>query len=457
MTQVEIPHSNEAEMITLGCMLTSTDCVMLALDIIGPEDFYHPHHGIIFSAIRELHGRQSEVDVSIVSQFMKDSDQLKSIGGVSYLASLCQFAGTSANFLEYIKIIDDKSTLRKIIRFCIDTHREAMTGNHDVTEFLDEAQKKLCAIGSGSTTKARCISEILTEFEEGKSFLQVLQERQERFTERQALGGISGIPTGFFGVDHLIDGLGKSNLIVVAARPGMGKTAFVLNIAEHVCFELNIPVGIFSLEMDADQLMGRLISSHSGVNSVDITKGSISGADYQNIVVTVKSLEEKNLYIDDHPQLTIAQIRSRARTMKETQGVQLIIIDYLQLISSTSRGKMAENRQMEVAEISKMMKGLARELRIPLICVAQLSRKVEERQDHKPVMSDLRESGAIEQDSDQIMFLTRKDYYDKNLCPGTATLIVAKNRHGATGEVPLNFEPKNVKFSSASTKGMDED
>jgi len=297
------------------------------------------------------------------------------------------------------------------------------------------------------------------ESESQLPYLKELQERQEKFRElgEDALA-FTGIPTHFLDLDKLIDGFAPSNLIIIAGRPAMGKTAFVLNVAENVCFKSKLPVGIFSLEMSAEQLLHRMICSQANVQSDKIRTGSLTGVEYQGIVQTVKMMQEHTMIIDDQPGINISDLRARARRMKEVYDIQLLAIDYLQLLSGSSGSYGSENRQSEIAEISRMLKNLARELNIPIVCPSQLSRKVEERTGHRPMMSDLRESGSIEQDADVIIFLLRRDYYDPYDKPGLAEIIVGKNRHGKIGSVELSFRKDYAQFANyiPETSGEDD-
>jgi len=320
----------------------------------------------------------------------------------------------------------------------------------DVHSSLDDAQAALFAISQDRNSKAGThVKDILSgvSSESGIPYLKELQQRQEDFIEKgpDALK-FTGIPTGFIDLDKMINGLAPSNLIILAGRPGMGKTAFALNIAEYVSINYKIPVGIFSLEMSAEQLVHRMICTQSEVESSKIQTGSLSGKEYQDIVGIAKKMSMSPIIIDDQPGLKITDLRARARRMKEVHDIQFLVVDYLQLLSGSSNNYGAENRQVEVSEISRLLKNLARELKVPILCGSQLSRKVEERQGHRPMMSDLRESGSIEQDADIVMFLLRRDYYDPYDKPGLADIIVGKNRHGGVGDVQLAYRKEFAQF-----------
>jgi replicative DNA helicase len=330
--------------------------------------------------------------------------------------------------------------------------KKALEEPADVNSALDEAQQIFFQISQSANPIAGVlISEIFSgvKSESTLPYLKELQERQERFLQRGPEDtGISGIPSHLVDLDKMINGLNNSNLMILAARPAMGKTALALNIAENVCFKNHIPVGIFSLEMSAEQLVHRIICSQAEVESDKIKTGALNGVEYQRIVSCVSDMQKHVMIIDDQPGLKVTDLRARARRMKETYGIGLLIIDYLQLISGSGNSRTTENRQSEISEISRMLKNLARELNIPIICLSQLSRKVEDRQGHRPMMSDLRESGSIEQDSDIVMFLLRREYYDPMDKPGMAELIIAKNRHGGVGSVNLTYRKEYTQFAN---------
>ncbi len=330
--------------------------------------------------------------------------------------------------------------------------KDALEEPQNVLESLDNAQQLFFKISQAANPNSGVLlSEILSGVKASSqtSFIKELEAKQEKF---QLLGpdagGITGLPSHFADFDKMLNGLNNSNLMILAARPAMGKTAFALNIAENVCFKNNVPVGIFSLEMSAEQLVHRIICSQSQVESTKIKNGSLDNREFQRIVQCVGEMQKYTMIIDDQPGLKITDLRARARRMKESYNIGFLMVDYLQLISGASTSRSAENRQNEISEISRMLKNLARELNIPVLCLSQLSRKVEERPGHRPVMSDLRESGSIEQDSDVVMFLLRREYYDPQDKPGLAELIIAKNRHGAIGTVNLTYRKEIVRFEN---------
>ncbi len=448
------PNSKESEMMVLGCMLTSINALNIAADMLDDSDFYYTEHKIIFQTLKSAYKNDKPADVHLICEELKRQGKLPAVGGAAYITTLAQYAGTSAHIEEYAALIHDKSILRRMINAAQVIEKKALHEPEDVTAALDEAQALLFQIGQSTRAHAGAlIKDILSgvKSETGEHFLKELEKRQERFQEKGPEDtGVTGIPTHFLDLDKMINGFNNSNLMILAARPAMGKTALALNFAENVCFKNSIPTGIFSLEMSAEQLVHRIICSQSGVESDKIKMGSLDGSEYQRIVETVNQVQDHLLVIDDQPGITINDLRARARRMKETYNIGFLVVDYLQLLSGSSSSRGSDNRQLEISEISRNMKNLARELNVPILCLSQLSRKVEERQGHRPMMSDLRESGSLEQDSDLIMFLLRREYYDPMDKPGLAELIVAKNRHGGIGTVNLAFRKEIGQFANFS-------
>ncbi|OJU82307.1 MAG: replicative DNA helicase [Chlamydia sp. 32-24] len=446
------PNSKESEMMVLGCMLTSINALNIAADALDDSDFYYTEHKIIFDILKTSYKSDKPADVHLVGEELKRQDKLKAIGGVAYLATLAQYAGTSAYIEEYAQIVRNKSILRRMIGASHIIEKKALEEPNDVLGTLDDAQQLFFQISQNANpSSGKLISQIFSGVKSEKQipFLKELQERQERYIEKGPEdSGITGISSHFTDMDKMLNGLNNSNLMILAARPAMGKTAFAINIAENVCFKQKIPVGIFSLEMSAEQLVHRIVCSQAEVQSDKIKTGSLNGDEFQRVVEAVNRMQNYVMIIDDQPGLKITDLRARARRMKETYGIGFLVVDYLQLISGAGSSKAQENRQNEISEISRMLKNLARELNIPILCLSQLSRKVEERQGHRPMMSDLRESGSIEQDSDIVMFLLRREYYDPNDKPGMAELIVAKNRHGSVGSVHLTFRKEIAQFAN---------
>lgn len=439
-----LPCSKESEMMVLGCMLTNVTYLNIASDYLQENDFNFIENSTIFSALKRCHFNEKEPGIHVISEDLKNRDQLSSIG-VNYLVELVQYAGTSADIEAYCQEVKDHSTLRKMITVFQASINEAVDVPSNVDQFLDETSKKLFDISQSSNfNKGITIAEILRgeKSESGKSYKESFQERIKDYEDNGIKQVSSGIKTHFYDLDRMLDGLNDSNLMILAARPAMGKTALAMNIAENVCFKNKIPVGIFSLEMTVNQLVDRMVSSLSEVSSDKIKFGNCSPLEVDRVNAAIDLMQENVLVIDDQSNLRVSDLRARARRMKEVHDIKLLVIDYLQLI--TAPGK--ENRQNEVSEISRLLKGLARELNIPILCLSQLSRKTEDRASQKPLLSDLRDSGSIEQDADIVLLLWRKSYYDPMDLSGTTELNIAKNRHGGTGTVKLLFKKDFAKF-----------
>jgi replicative DNA helicase len=449
------PNSKESEMMVLGCMLTSVNALNIAADGLDDSEFYYTEHKILFQILKTAYKNDKPADVHLVCEELRRQDKFKAVGGAAYVTTLAQYAGTSAYIEEYVRIVRDKAVLRGMINAAQIVERKALNDPEDVLETLDEAQQLFYQISqSANPTSGRLIGEILSgvKAESRLPYLKELQERQERYMARGTEdNGITGIPTHFVDLDKMLNGFNRSNLMILAARPAMGKTALAINIAENICFKNKIPCGVFSLEMSAEQLVHRIVCSQSEVESDKIKTGRLNGEEFQRIVSCVHEMQQHTLIIDDQPGLKVTDLRARARRMKESYGIGFLVVDYLQLVSGSGAFRTMENRQNEISEISRMLKNLARELNIPILCLSQLSRKVEERQGHRPMMSDLRESGSIEQDSDIVMFLLRREYYDPMDKPGMAELIVAKNRHGGVGNINLTFRKEVAQFANYTT------
>lgn len=446
------PNSKESEMMVLGCMLTSINALNIAADRLDPTDFYYTEHQIVHTALKTAYKADKPADIHLIAEELKRKNQLEAVGGISYLTTLAQYAGTSAFVEEYVALVRDKALLRRMIDAAQRVEKSALEDPPDVGIVLDEAQSQFFNLSQAAQrAHAVTIRELISglKAESGIPYLKELQEKQQLFQEKGADQlSITGIPTHFLDLDKMINGFLPSNLIILGARPSMGKTALAINIAESICFKNNVPVGVFSLEMSASQLLHRMISSQAEVESSKIATGSLSGQEYQRIVACVHAMQKHTMVIDDQPGLKITDLRARARRMKEAYNIGFLVIDYLQLLSGSGTLRSAESRQIEISEISRMLKNLARELNLPILCLAQLSRKVEERQGHRPMMSDLRESGSLEQDADVVMFLFRREYYDKADKPGLAELIISKNRHGAVGDVQLAFRKEFAQFAN---------
>ena len=448
------PNSKESEMMVLGCMLTNINALNIAADSLQDLDFYYTEHQTIYSTLKAAYRQDKPADIHLMAEELKRQNKLDAIGGVSYLTTLAQYAGTSAFIEEYIDLVREKSILRRMITTAQGIEKTALEEPADVLAALDQAQSQLFQISQENQKQGGVsIKDLISglKAESKLPYLKELQEKQQKFLEKGPNDpGITGMPTHFTDIDKMLNGFNPSNFMILAARPSMGKTAIAINLAENICFKNHVPVGFFSLEMGATQILHRVISSQSEVESEKILTGSLSGNEYQKVVGAVNRIQKDLMIIDDQPGLKITDIRARARRMKEAYNVGFIVIDYLQLITGSGSSRNIENRQTEISEISRMLKTLARELNIPILCLAQLSRKVEERQGHRPMMSDLRESGSLEQDADVVMMLFRRDYYDKYDKPGLAELIVAKNRHGPVGDVQLVFRKDIGQFANYS-------
>lgn len=448
------PNSKESEMMVLGCMLTSVNALNVSADKMQPADFYYSEHQTIFAVLKTAYISDKPADIHLMAEELKRQGRLEAVGGVSYLTTLAQYAGTSAFIEEYVDLVIEKSILRRMVNAAQVIEKDAMDEPSDVLSSLDHAQSLFFQISQEKqSSPGVMIKDLITglKAESKIPYLKELQERQQSFKERDPNApSVTGVPTHFIDLDKLLNGFNPSNLMILAARPAMGKTALMTSIAENICFKNNIPVAVFSLEMGAPQLLHRMICSQAEVESEKIQTGSLNGAEYQRVVAAVNMMQQHTMIIDDQPGLKITDLRARARRLKEAYNIGFIIIDYLQLISGSGTNRAMENRQNEISEISRMLKNLARELNVPILCAAQLSRKVEERQGHRPMMSDLRESGSLEQDSDVVMFLLRREYYDPYDKPGLAEVIVAKNRHGAVGSVHLAFRKEIAQFANYS-------
>ena len=406
-------------MMVLGCMLTNVNSLNIAADALDDSDFYYNEHQILFQVLKNAYKQDKPADVHLVCEELKRSEKLDAVGGAAYVTTVAQYAGTSAYIEEYAEIVKAKALLRRMIQAAQIVEKTAFEEPQDVHSALDDAQGLFFKISQSANPGAgTLITDILSGLKATSQipYLKEIQERQEEFRIRGPNEAkITGIPTHYLDFDKLINGLNNSNLMIVAGRPAMGKTALAINIAENVCFKNNMPVGIFSLEMTAEQLLHRIICSQAEVESDKIRNGNLNGVEFQRIVAAVGQMQKQTMIIDDQPGLKITDLRARARRMKESYGIRLLIVDYLQLISGSGSSRTMENRQNEISEISRMLKTLARELNIPIICASQLSRKVEDRAGHRPMMSDLRESGCLTGDTQIQDALTGKIYTIKEL------------------------------------------
>lgn len=427
------PQSMEAEQAVLGAILIDSDALTVAMERIGPEDFYRSAHQMIFEAMIRLNDSNEPIDLVTLTAKLQELNQLEDVGGVGYLTELAGSVPTSANVGYYAQIIEEKSMLRRLIRTATNIVTSGYTSADDVHELINEAEQKILEIGNRRSDGFIPIRDVLMEVFERVEFLY------------HHKGGMTGIPSGFADLDKLTSGFQRSDLIIVAARPSVGKTAFALNVAQNVGVRAKETVAIFSLEMSAAQLVQRMICAEANVDAGRMRTGYLEGDDWEKLTMAIGSLSEAQIYIDDSPVVTVADIRAKCRRLKKERGLGMIVIDYLQLIHSRNRN--SDNRQQEVSEISRTLKQIARELDVPVIALSQLSRSVEQRQDKRPMLSDLRESGSIEQDADIVAFLYRDDYYNQETeKPNIVEIIVAKQRNGPVGTVELVFLKNFNKF-----------
>lgn len=427
------PHSAEAEQSVIGSMIMDRDAITTAVEILTAEDFYQSQYGILFEAMAEQYSEGRPVDLVTLQEKLKEKEAPEDLYSVAFIRQLMDSVPTSTNVKYYADIVKEKAVLRRLIKICEGIANECYMSREPVDEILEETEKKIFDIVQNkSTGDFVSIREI------------VLQSLESIEAAAKNKGSVTGIASGFYDLDYKTAGLQPSDLILVAARPSMGKTAFVLNIAEYAAIRANTATAIFSLEMSKDQLVKRMLAMNSRVDSQAIRTGDLKDEDWMKLVESVKVIGNSNLIIDDTPGITIAELRSKCRKYKLEHDLSLVIIDYLQLMSG---GKRSESRQQEVSDISRSLKALAREINAPIIALSQLSRAVEQRPDKRPMLSDLRESGAIEQDADVVMFIYRDDYYNKDSEePGVAEIIIGKQRNGPTGTVKLGWQSQYTKF-----------
>lgn len=430
------PQNIEAEQAVLGAILLSNEALATVMERISAEDFYRAAHQKIVEAMFELGDNNEPVDLVTLTASLQNRQQLEEVGGVSYLAELANAVPTAANVEYYAQIVEEKAMLRRLIRAATQIVSSGYASAEDVGELISDAEQRILEISNRRNSSG---------FVSMRDVLMEVFERVEFLYNHK--GGISGIPSGFPDLDKMTSGFQRSDLIIVAARPSVGKTAFALNIAQNVGVRTKETVAIFSLEMGAAQLVQRIICAEANVDAGRMRTGFLEGDDWEKLTMAIATLSEANIYIDDSASITVADIRTRCRRLKKEKGLGLILIDYLQLIHG--RSKNGDNRQQEVSEISRTLKAIARELDVPVIALSQLSRSVEQRQDKRPMLSDLRESGSIEQDADIVSFLYRDDYYDKESeKKNMIEIIIAKQRNGPVGTVELAFLKNFNKFVS---------
>jgi len=430
-----MPNSLEAEQSVIGSMIMDRDAIVTATEMLHKDDFYHQQYGILFEAMSELFMKNLPVDLVTLQNKLKEKDVPDEISSLEFVRDLLNAVPTSANIKYYANIVAENAVKRRLIRTMESIENECYAGKESLESVLAKTETDVFKILNSRS---------------GGDFVPIRQvvmnalEKIEKASKQS--GTVTGIPTGFIDLDYRTAGLQPSDLILVAARPSMGKTAFVLNIAQYVAFHEAKSVAIFSLEMSKEQLVNRLFSLESRVDAQALRTGNLSDADWEKLVEGAGIIGDSKLIIDDTPGISINELRSKCRKYKLEQGLDIIIIDYLQLMTGSGR---TESRQQEISDISRSLKALARELSVPVVALSQLSRAVEQRPDHRPMMSDLRESGAIEQDADVVMFIYRDDYYNKETeLKGISEIIIAKQRNGPIGTVNLAWLPEYTKFAN---------
>ena len=432
-----LPHSIEAEQAVVGAMLMDKEAILTSSEIISGSDFYQSAYGVIFEAIVEIYNEGKPVDLITLQSRLKEKDVPTEISSLEFVRDLVAAVPTSANVKYYAEIVAEKAMLRRLIKLNEEIENMCYLGKEPMEAVLEITEKKVFELVQKRNTG---------DFVPIKQVVLNALDKIELASKNA--GSVTGIPTGFLDLDYKTAGLQNSDLILVAARPSMGKTAFVLNIAQHVAFKVNKSVAIFSLEMSKEQLVNRLFALEAQVDAQSLRTGNLRDDDWEKLIESAGTIGKSKLMIDDTPGISISELRSKCRKMKLEHGLDLIIIDYLQLMTGRLGGR-SESRQQEISEISRSLKAIARELNVPVIALSQLSRAVEQRPDHRPMMSDLRESGAIEQDADVVMFIYRDDYYNKDTdMKNVAEIIIGKQRNGAIGTINLTWLPQYTKFAN---------
>ena len=434
-----MPHSVEAEQSVVGAMLMDKDAILAASEIICGDDFYQNAYGVIFDSMVELFNEGKPVDLITLQERLKEKEVPPEISSLEFVRDLVAAVPTSANVRYYAQIVSDKAVMRKLIKMNDELSNICYAGNEPLESVLEKTEKSVFQLLQNRNAG---------EYVPIRQVVMNALEKVEKASKSK--GTVTGIPTGFIDLDYKLSGLQPSDLVLVAARPSMGKTAFVLNIAQYVAFKKDKCTAIFSLEMSKEQLVNRLFSLESQVDAQALRTGNMKDSDWEKLIEAAGIIGQSNLIIDDTPSISISELRSKCRKYKMEHGLDLIIIDYLQLMSGSVGGR-SESRQQEISDISRSLKALARELNVPVIALSQLSRAVEQRPDKRPMLSDLRESGAIEQDADVVMFIYRDEYYNKDSeYKKLAEIIIAKQRHGPVGTVHLAWLGEYTKFANLS-------
>ena len=433
-----MPNSLEAEQSVIGSMIMDKDAIVTAMEMLISEDFYHTQYGILFDTMIELYNKGLPVDLVTLQNKLKEKDVPPEVSSLDFVRDIMTSVPTSVNVKSYANIVREKAVLRRLIKVNEEIENLCYGGRDKLEDILAHTEKSVFDLlqsrGGGEFVPIRQVA------------LNVLEKIEAASKSNST---VTGIPTGFTDLDYKTSGLQNSDFILIAARPSMGKTAFVLNIAQYMAFKKDKAVAIFSLEMSREQLMNRLLSMESKVDSQHLRTGNLKDDEWSKLIESAGMIGESRLMIDDTPGISIGEMRSKCRKYKLEHGLDIIIIDYLQLMSGSGKSS-SESRQQEISDISRSLKALARELNVPVVALSQLSRAVEQRTDHRPMLSDLRESGAIEQDADVVMFIYRDDYYNKDSeNKGIAEIIIAKQRNGPIGTVNLVWLPDYTKFANA--------
>ena len=431
-----LPHSIEAEQSVIGSMIMDREAIVIASEIITGEDFYSKQYGILFETMVELNDEGKPADLVTIQDRLKEKDVPPEVSSLEFVRDLIRAVPTSANIKYYANIVAEKSTLRRLIKINEDIANTCYVGKESLEVILENTEKRIFDLVQRRNTE---------DFVPIRQVVMNAMDRIEKASHNK--GNVTGVATGFIDLDYKTAGMQPSDLILIAARPSMGKTAFVLNIAEYVAFRQNRTVAIFSLEMSKEQLVNRLFSMESKVDSQHLRTGNLSDEEWEKLIESAGVIGKSKLIIDDTPGISISELRSKCRKYKLDFQLDMIIIDYLQLMSGS--GRSTDSRQQEISDISRSLKALARELNVPVMALSQLSRAVEQRPDHRPMLSDLRESGAIEQDADVVMFIYRDDYYNKDTDrKNISEIIIAKQRNGPIGTVELVWLPDFTKFGN---------
>ena len=436
-----LPHSIEAEQSVIGSMLMDKDAVIVALDMISAEDFYSKQYAILYETMLERFNEGKEMELVVIQDRLREKNVAPELSSLDFIKEIITTVPTSANIKYYANIVKEKSTLRKLIKLNEDIANSCYVGSDSLEDILARTEKDLFELLQSRTAKdIRSIEDIAKN---------VLYRIEAASRTREV---VTGIPTGFIDLDYKTSGLQPSDLVLIAARPSMGKTAFVLNMVQHIAMKKELPCMIFSLEMSSEQLVQRMLAMETGIDSQKLRTGNLNDNDWDPLIRGVVDVSDSKIIIDDTPGISVGELRSKCRKVKLEKGLSIVIIDYLQLMTGSS--KRSENRQQEISEISRSLKALAREIKAPVVALSQLSRACETRLDHRPMLSDLRESGAIEQDADIVMFLYRDDYYHKDTeHPNEAEVIIAKQRNGPIGTVNLMWKPETTRFVNISRRG----